>query len=93
MCTANGTIKKTEISKYANYRKGGIIGINIEHGETGTALGERERRSVANSATAAGHDDGLVVERGFVVGWSRHWDSACRWARLVFAATSRESFR
>ena len=33
MCTANGTIKKTEISKYANYRKGGIIGINIEHGD------------------------------------------------------------
>ena len=33
MCTANGTIKKTEISKYANYRKGGIIGVNIEHGD------------------------------------------------------------
>jgi DNA gyrase subunit A len=33
MCTANGTIKKTEISKYENYRKGGIIGINIEHGD------------------------------------------------------------
>ena len=33
MCTANGTIKKTELSKYGNYRKGGIIGVNIEHGD------------------------------------------------------------
>jgi DNA gyrase subunit A len=33
MCTRNGIIKKTEISKYANYRKGGIIGVNIEHGD------------------------------------------------------------
>ena len=33
MATRNGIIKKTEISKYANYRKGGIIGVNIEHGD------------------------------------------------------------
>jgi DNA gyrase subunit A len=33
MCTRAGIIKKTEISKYANYRKGGIIGVNIEHGD------------------------------------------------------------
>ena len=33
MCTANGTIKKTGLEKYANVRKGGIIGVNIEHGD------------------------------------------------------------
>lgn len=33
MATRLGVIKKTEISKYANYRKGGIIGVNIEHGD------------------------------------------------------------
>ncbi len=33
MCTANGTITKTGLEKYANVRKGGIIGVNIEHGD------------------------------------------------------------
>ena len=30
MATRNGTIKKTELSEYRNFRKGGIIGINID---------------------------------------------------------------
>lgn len=30
MCTANGTVKKTNLDDYKNYRKGGIIGINID---------------------------------------------------------------
>lgn len=33
ICTHNGTIKKTSIKEYANYRKGGIIGINIDDGD------------------------------------------------------------
>ena len=30
MCTSNGIVKKTNLSEYQNYRKGGIIGINID---------------------------------------------------------------
>ncbi|MBM3848472.1 MAG: DNA gyrase subunit A, partial [Verrucomicrobia bacterium] len=32
--TKNGTVKKTEISDFANVRKGGIIAINIEQGDS-----------------------------------------------------------
>src|SRR5215210_2198945 len=32
-CTANGTVKKTALSAYANPRVGGIIGINIDEGD------------------------------------------------------------
>ncbi len=30
MCTRNGVVKKTSLADYKNYRKGGIIGINID---------------------------------------------------------------
>lgn len=34
MCTKHGTIKKTALSEYANPRKGGIIGINLDDGDS-----------------------------------------------------------
>ena len=34
LCTANGVVKKTLISAYKNHRKGGIIGINVDEGDT-----------------------------------------------------------
>jgi DNA gyrase subunit A len=33
MCTRKGIVKKTTLSEYINYRKGGIIGINIDEGD------------------------------------------------------------
>ncbi len=33
MATRNGLVKKTALAEYANFRKGGIIGINIEEGD------------------------------------------------------------
>jgi DNA gyrase subunit A len=33
MATSSGIVKKTNLSDYANYRKGGIIGIKIESGD------------------------------------------------------------
>jgi DNA gyrase subunit A len=39
-CTQNGIIKKTELKDYANVRKGGIIAINIEPGDTLIAVKE-----------------------------------------------------
>ncbi len=33
MCTKNGTVKKTNLAGYKNFRKGGIIGINIDEGD------------------------------------------------------------
>ena len=32
MCTKNGVVKKTNLNDYRNFRKGGIIGINIDEG-------------------------------------------------------------
>lgn len=34
MCTRNGIVKKTTLSEYQNFRRGGIIGINIDEGDT-----------------------------------------------------------
>ena len=34
MATRNGTIKKTELEEYSNIRKGGIIAINLEDGDS-----------------------------------------------------------
>ena len=34
LCTKKGVVKKTRISAYKNHRKGGIIGINIDEGDT-----------------------------------------------------------
>ena len=33
MCTKNGVVKKTNLNDYRNFRKGGIIGINIDEGD------------------------------------------------------------
>lgn len=32
-CTRNGIVKKTNLSEYKNFRKGGIIGINVDEGD------------------------------------------------------------
>ena len=34
LCTRNGVVKKSLIQDYRNHRKGGIIGINIDEGDT-----------------------------------------------------------
>jgi len=34
LCTKKGVVKKTKINAYRNHRKGGIIGINIDEGDT-----------------------------------------------------------
>lgn len=34
MATRNGTVKKTNLSDYRNFRRGGIIGINIDEGDS-----------------------------------------------------------
>ncbi len=34
MCTKNGTVKKTNLAAYKNFRKGGIIGINIDEDDS-----------------------------------------------------------
>ncbi len=34
MCTKLGTVKKTNLAAYKNFRKGGIIGINIDEGDS-----------------------------------------------------------
>ena len=34
LCTQKGVVKKTKISAYKNHRKGGIIGINVDEGDT-----------------------------------------------------------
>ena len=34
LCTKNGVVKKTHLSAYRNHRKGGLIGINVDDGDT-----------------------------------------------------------
>ena len=34
LCTKKGVVKKTKINAYKNHRKGGIIGINIDDGDS-----------------------------------------------------------
>ncbi|HEX3555724.1 MAG TPA: DNA gyrase subunit A [Thermoanaerobaculia bacterium] len=52
--TANGTVKKTELSAYANPRVGGIIGINIDEGDKLLAVRETDGRKDILFATAKG---------------------------------------
>lgn len=33
LCTQNGVVKKTNLNGYSNYRRGGVIGINIDKGD------------------------------------------------------------
>jgi DNA gyrase subunit A len=55
--TANGTVKKTELSAYANPRLGGIIGINLDAGD----------RLLAVRETDGGKDILLATSRGFAI--------------------------
>ena len=52
--TANGTVKKTELSAYANPRVGGIIGINIDEGDRLLAVRETDGQKDILFATAKG---------------------------------------
>jgi DNA gyrase subunit A len=52
--TANGTVKKTELSAYANPRVGGIIGINIDEGDRLLAVRETDGTKDILFATAKG---------------------------------------
>ena len=52
--TANGTVKKTELSAYANPRVGGIIGINIDEGDKVLAVRETDGSKDILLATAKG---------------------------------------
>jgi len=49
MCTKNGVVKKTNLNDYRNFRKGGIIGINIDEGDD------------LISAKLTGGEDDLVI--------------------------------
>jgi DNA gyrase subunit A len=55
--TANGTVKKTELSAYANPRLGGIIGINLDAGD----------RLLAVRETDGSNEVLLVTARGFAI--------------------------
>jgi DNA gyrase subunit A len=57
--TALGTVKKTELSAYANPRVGGIIGINIDEAEGDRLLGVRE--------TDGTKDILLATAKGFAI--------------------------
>ena len=52
--TENGTVKKTELSAYANPREGGIIGINIDEGDRLLAVRETDGNKDILLATARG---------------------------------------
>ena len=49
LCTQKGVVKKTKISAYKNHRKGGIIGINIDDGDS------------VLQALRANHSDHLLI--------------------------------
>src|SRR4051812_1058604 len=52
--TANGTVKKTELSAFANPRVGGIIGINIDEGDCLLAVRETDGKKDILLATSKG---------------------------------------
>ena len=49
LCTKKGVVKKTKISAYKNHRKGGIIGINVDEGDS------------VLEALQIGHKDHLMI--------------------------------
>ncbi len=53
--TEKGTVKKTELSAYANPRVGGIIGINIDEGDRLLAVRETDGKKDILLATARGY--------------------------------------
>ncbi len=52
MATHNGVVKKTNLSEYKNYRRGGIIGINIDEGD-----------SLINVKLTKGEDELVIITR------------------------------
>ncbi|MDQ8201648.1 DNA gyrase subunit A [Pelagicoccus sp. SDUM812003] len=54
MCTRNGTVKKTNLAGYKNFRKGGIIGINIDDGDTLITVKLTNRESDLSIVTRQG---------------------------------------
>jgi len=52
MATRKGTVKKTNLAEYQNYRKGGIIGINIDEGD-----------ELMGVKLTSGHDDLVMITR------------------------------
>src|SRR3954447_4794108 len=52
--TANGTVKKTELSAFSNPRVGGIIGINIDEGDCLLAVRETDGKKDILLATSKG---------------------------------------
>ena len=57
LCTANGTVKKTTLSEYANVRKAGIIAIGIDDGDA--LIGAR--------VVSAGNEVVLVTHEGMSI--------------------------
>jgi len=51
--TRNGTVKKTPLEEFANVRKGGIIAINIEEGDT-----------LIDVKLTSGHDEVVLITHG-----------------------------
>jgi DNA gyrase subunit A len=52
MATKKGTVKKTNLADYKNYRKGGIIGINVDDGD-----------ELIGVKLTNGHDDLVMITR------------------------------
>ncbi|RME71102.1 MAG: DNA gyrase subunit A [Verrucomicrobia bacterium] len=52
MATRNGTVKKTNLAEYRNYRRGGIIGINIQEGD-----------DLVDCVLTNGNDEVVIVTR------------------------------
>ena len=53
LATKNGVIKKTKLSEYVNFRKGGTIGIVVDEGD-----------SVIAAKLTKGHDELILITRG-----------------------------
>jgi DNA gyrase subunit A len=66
--TEKGTVKKTELSAYANPRVGGIIGINIDEGD----------RLLAVRETDGGKDILLATAKGYAIRFPESGDQGVR---------------
>lgn len=68
MATANGVVKKTNLSDYKNFRKGGIIGIKIDEGDDliGVKLtdGENELVMLTRKGMSIRFSEGVLRDQG-----------------------------
>jgi DNA gyrase subunit A len=68
MATRKGVVKKTKLSAYANYRRGGIIGINIDEGDAliGTKLtnGDEELVMITRKGMSIRFSEAGLREQG-----------------------------